>query len=277
MLIKIVFTISPYLFSMVLLSFSLKNDLQPFNVLFYPFVFLLVSGCFVLLIKNKGRLWFGVWVVFCRIFGLFSIDHVLLNERVYLSYFQESVKGMDDVIFPSPVVFRGLIPFIIFYLIVERISVFKIFSLNKKLSIAISLLFCTYYFMVPLYYTSPSMRNCFYDSGCCSPVIYLFTVLSSALLCAFFEYILIFKKTKHLMQYIFYFILLLFITVNTPVFVAIISGLKSGTSSLGIIILAAKYYLKFVWISSGALYILLLLGWQWFLGNDRWGRAKFGE
>lgn len=261
---KFLFTISPYLLSMVLAIYSLGKEEQPFSSLFYPFVLLLVCVYFLLLRRNKGHLWFGGWSVFCFIFGIFSIDYAFMEESLYQGYFTESLHGLSDILFPTPIIFRGIIPFIIFYFITKRISVFKTYSLNKKISITVPLLFCTYYFVSPLYYYSPLMSY-FFERVAHFQSIYVSTVLISALLCAYYEYCFIFKSKVHLIRYVACFFLLLFLAVSIPVFIGIISGLRSEFSTLLAIAVAVKYYLKFIWFSSGALYILLFLSLQWSL------------
>ena len=140
---------------------------------------------------------------------------------------------------------------------------------NEKYAIVIVILYCFFYFIAPLYYGTPGVLMCLnIDRGIGLKMINLSILVSTILFACFVLFILMKGFGRLKLGYLMSFFLLLFVTIHGFV---LLNALKSGRwdsmLTLGDIIYLFRLYLKYIWLLSGAGYMLLLLGDQSFKAN----------
>lgn len=270
MRIKNILPIFPFVFSSILILSCFKTDISPKPILFYFTTVILICGCTIgFFFKQTNSAWFYVWMVFGSIFGIMALDQFLLSRNIFWRFFQDSIRGFDDLFFPSPIPFRGLIPLLLFYIVFCRKKSEISIKENEKYAIVIVILYCFFYFIAPLYYGTPGVLMCLnIDRGIGLKMINLSILVSTILFACFVLFILMKGFGRLKLGYLMSFFLLLFVTIHGFV---LLNALKSGRwdsmLTLGDIIYLFRLYLKYIWLLSGAGYMLLLLGDQSFKAN----------
>ncbi|MCU0286528.1 MAG: hypothetical protein MUF15_09010 [Acidobacteria bacterium] len=270
MKIKNILPIFPFIFSSILILSCFKTDISPKPILFYSATAILICGCAIgLFLKKTNSAWFYVWMVFGSMFGIMSLDQMLFNSSTFWRFFQDSVRGFDDLFFPSPIPFRGLIPLLLFYIVFcHNKSAIRI-NENEKYAIVIAILYCFFYFITPLYYGTPGVLMCLnFNGGSGLKMINLSVLVSTILFACFVLFILMKGFGRLRLVYLVSFFLLFFVTMHAFV---LLNAFKSGRwdcgFTLGDIIYLFRLYLKYIWLLSGAAYMLLLLEYQSFKAN----------
>ena len=260
MKIKYILLISPFIISSILILSCYKTDISTIPILFYAATVIFICGCAIsFFLKLTDRVWFYVWIVFGAAFGIMALDQMLFGSSIFWRFFQNHPNGYYDLIFPSPIPFRGLIPFLLFYIVFCRKKNALRISENEKYASVIVILYCWLFFITPLYYGAPGMINYFHNYK-----IYLLTLLANTLLVACFVLFILIKGLSRLkLVYLLSFFLLLFVTMHGFVLLTVFkSGRWDAMFTLGDMIYLSRLYIKYIWLHSGAAYMLLLLGYQ---------------
>ena len=204
----------PFIISSILILSFYETFIPLNSILFYSAtaIFLCVF-VIVIFLKLSDVSWFYVWIVFGVIFGIMALDKLAFNNSIYWHFLHDSSKGFEgSYILLSPIPFRGLIPFLIFYIAFCRKKNAIRIKENVKYSIVISIVYCWFFFISTLYYGTPLVVRYLYIIGGINNN--LFVLVNTILFAIFVLFIIETGFVRFKLIYLLSFFLLIFVSTN---------------------------------------------------------------
>jgi hypothetical protein len=269
MRIKNFISVIPFIICSIFILIFFKTDITINSISLYSLttIFICVSVV-AFCLKLTDRTWFYVWIVFGFMFGIMALDQLAFNGNIYWRFFHDSSRGFDGYFFPSHIPFRGLIPFLIFYIAFCRKKNAIRIKENVKYIIVITIVYCWFFFISNLYYGTPWVVKYLYIVG---GINYnLFVLVNTILFASFILFIIETGFVRLKLIYLLSFFFLIFVTMHGTLLVHLFKpGRYQSIPNFSDIIYFFSLYFKYIWLHSGAVYMLLLLGYRSFMSNRR--------
>lgn len=244
--------IVPFVLSSLIFFDYLRYDyyLKPFML--YIIALSIVGGSTWAYLKKIRDDWFYVWAVFALFWGIMAVDRLFFNSNIYTRFFSEGPRGVTDILFDE-MIFRGIVPFLIFYLILLRRKKNKIrLKVYTLVAIIATNMYCFYIHILPFFLSAHVMSE---FSIVNFNKTFSLNVLINSILFGMFVLVIVVKKWECVFFPFFFLFIFLFATMN----ISIISREEILTIRFETIITLFRLYLKYLWLFSGALFMFVSL------------------